>query len=183
MDYSWRFEFWYFFLRRSPRDEGRVEALVLRTPGGGTGAREIVQEAEFSPELGMHGDRWSSEEKRRPGNQVSLVNIHVISSFAKDAESRAECGDNLHVDLELAEKNLPVGTRLEVGDVLLEITPEPHRPCKKFARRYGETAVKKVFRSDKKGRRTRGVLCQVLRAGRVRTGDSIRVLRGSESAL
>jgi len=42
-------------IRRSPRDEGRVE-LVIRTPD--VDQREILTEAELDPERGLLGDDW-----------------------------------------------------------------------------------------------------------------------------
>lgn len=183
MDLSWRFDFWYRALPKSPRDEGRVRALVKRPPEGGSGAREIVDSAEFSPEVGMHGDRWSVDEERTGDDQISLVNIHVISAFADSPEERARCGDNLHVDLDLTEENLPVGSRLEIGSVVLEVSPQPHQPCKKFLDRFGQSAVKKVLRANRTGRRGRGVICMVVQAGWIRVGDAIRVSRAPSGAL
>src|SRR5689334_24392957 len=51
----------------------------------------------------------------------------------------------------------PVGTRLWIGSALLEVSADPHRPCKKFHERYGANAVKKVVRASKRGRRGRGL--------------------------
>ena len=86
-------------------------------------------------------------------------------------------GDNLEVDLDLTEANLPVGTRLTIGSAQLEVSADPHRPCKKFHERYGASAVKKVARANKRGRRGRGLLASVLSAGEIRAGDVIRVER------
>lgn len=183
MDLSWRFDMWYFGLPKSPRDQGEVRALCLRPPEGGQGARELVEEAEFSPEIGMHGDRWSVDEERTGQDQISLVNIHVISSFAETAEERAQCGDNLHVDLDLSEANLPAGSLLEIGTAVLEVSAQPHQPCKKFLLRFGQSAVKKVLRANRKGRRGRGLICMVKQAGKIRVGDAIRVVRGPGPAL
>ena len=42
-------------IRRSPRDEGRVD-LVIRTPA--VDQREILAVAELDPERGLLGDDW-----------------------------------------------------------------------------------------------------------------------------
>ena len=152
--------------------------LVLRPPEGGHGARKVVDSVEVSPELGVHGDRWAVDEERTGEDQVSLINIHVIASLEPDAARRHLTGDNLHVDLDLTEENLPVGTRLEIGSAVLEVSPQPHMPCKHFLTRFGVSAVKKVLRANKKRRRGRGVVCLVRQAGEFRVGDEIRVLRG-----
>lgn len=178
MDLSWRFDRWWDQLPASPRDEGSVCGLVLRVPGGGTGARERVESLQVTVEGGIEGDRWSVDEERLGADHVSLINIHVLASVAgDDPDRRALSGDNLQVDLDLTEENLPVGALLEVGTAVLEVSPQPHQPCAKFHQRYGETAVKQVLRANRRGRRGRGVLCTVRQAGRIGLGDRIRVVR------
>jgi MOSC domain-containing protein YiiM len=179
MDLSWRFDLWFHRLPRSPKDEGHVKALVRRPPAGGTGAREIVEQFQVTPAEGVIGDRWSVDEGGTSQAQVTLVNIHVLTAIAgPELERRALSGDNLQVDLDLSEKNLPPGTRLEVGSAVLEVSTQPHTPCKKFLERYGVTVVKKVLRANKTGRRGRGMLCSVVQAGEFNVGDAIRVIRG-----
>jgi hypothetical protein len=180
LDLSFRFDWWYARLPRSPREGGRVEHCVLRPAHG---ERLVVAELRVTPELGIDGDRWRDDERRKPGSQVSLINGHVLRSLAGDDPQRmALAGDNLIVDLDLSESNLPAGTVLEVGDCVLEISTDPHRPCRKFHERFGVVAVKKVVRADRRGRRTRGVLTRCVRAGTIRTGDPIRVRRPASGA-
>jgi len=178
MDLSWRYDFWWSHLPASPKDVGALRGIVLRTPGAGTGAREIVESVKVSVTGGLEGDRWSVDEQRTEADQVALINVHVLGSVAgDDPERRALSGDNLHVDLDLTEANLPVGTRLAIGSAILEVSPQAHQPCGKFHDRYGVSAVKKVLRANRKGRRGRGVLCLVRRDGELRVGDEIRVER------
>jgi MOSC domain-containing protein YiiM len=180
LDLSFRFDLWRRALPQSPRDLGRVEGLVVRPLGGGQGARSIEREIQVSVEQGVVGDAWAAHPQRREGNQISLMNVHVLRSLcAADPERMALSGDNLQVDLELSEANLPPGTRLAVGEALLEVSAEPHRPCRSFHDRYGATGVKKVARANKTGHRGRGVLCRVLEPGTIRIGDSIHVQRPS----
>lgn len=183
VDLSFRFDLWWNGLPRSPRDEGRIELLVRRPGVPGEGRRETPDEAAFDPEGGMEGDRWSKDPDRRPDNQVSLMNAHVLRSLAgDDAEARAQAGDNLIVDLDLSEENLPVGSALAAGDAVFEVTPEPHRPCRSFVQRFGATAAKKVARAARKGRRGRGVMLRVVQPGRVRVGDMLRVVSRPSAA-
>src|SRR5262245_28076862 len=135
MDLSWRFDRWFARLPRSPRDAGTVSRLVVRPKHG---ERESPAAIEVSPEGGVHGDRWASEPRSKAENQVSLINVHVIESLAgRDPERSILSGDNLHVDLDLSEENLPAGTLLHIGSAVLEITPLPHRPCRNFVERFG----------------------------------------------
>lgn len=175
LDFSWRFDAWFESLPQSPRDGGRVVRCVVRT---GRGQRAMPESIDVVAGAGIAGDSWSSHPHSAPGNQVSLINVHVLSSIADgDVQRMALAGDNLHVDLELSEANLPVGTLLEIGDTILRISPMPHRPCSSFVGRFGAQAAKKVARATRIGRRGRGVLCEVVRGGRIANGAEIRVRR------
>jgi MOSC domain-containing protein YiiM len=177
LDLSWRFDAWFEALPRSPRDHGRVERCVVRT---GRGTRAMPASIEVSVEQGVVGDSWIAHPHSAPGNQVSLINVHVLRSVAGGDEARmALSGDNLHVDLELSEANLPIGTLLSIGGVLLRVSPVAHRPCRNFVERFGAKAAKQVARAWRIGRRGRGVLCEVVRGGTIRTGDGIQVQRAS----
>lgn len=175
IDLSFRFDGWFDALPESPRDGGRVFGCVVRT---GRGLRATPNELELVAGGGIVGDSWSSHPHSEPGNQVSLINVHVLRSLAEGDESRMPLsGDNLHVDLELSEENLPAGTLLAIGTAVLRVSPLPHRPCGSFVKRFGAVAAKKVARAQRIGRRGRGVLCEVERAGTIRVGDEIRVER------
>lgn len=154
---------------------------VLRPTPGLRLAPEVI---EVTVDAGIVGDRWATDPHRRPGNQVSLINVHVIDSLSEGDEERARlAGDNLHVDLDLTEDNLPVGTTLTIGAVVLEVSGEPHRPCKSFHARFGATGVKKVARANSIGRRGRGVLTRVLNGGSIRVGDVVFVKRPGRACL
>ena len=181
MDLSFRHDFWYQGLTASPKDGGTVRGIVVRPPELGSGGRRCLERVRATPEGGLEGDRWASDQARLGPDQVSLINVHVLESLAgRDPERKALSGDNLHVDLDLTEANLPVGTQLEIGEVLLEVSPQPHRPCRLFHERFGASGAKKVARANQRGRRGRGVLCLVRRAGEISVGDPIRVLRSPE---
>ena len=107
------------------------------------------------------------------------MNIHINRSCAEsdDPARLALSGDNLLVDLDLSTENLPTGTVLEIGEVQLVVTDQPHLPCKLFGGRYGQDAVTRIAWSVKQGHRGRGLLCQIKQAGQIRVGDEIRVSR------
>ena len=175
LDLSWRFDRWFEALPPSPKDRGRVEGLVLRT---GPGLRETPDQVELIPGRGVVGDAWSVHKHGLPGNEVALINVHVLRAVCEgDASRMALSGDNLQVDLDLCEANLAAGTLLEVGSALLRVSELPHRPCKHFVERFGATAAKRIARANRIGRRGRGVLCTIERAGSVRRGDAIVVVR------
>ena len=173
-DLSFRFDGWWNRLPSSPRDVGRVRSCVLRT---GPGERETPEAIEVEAGKGAVGDAWATHRHSLPENEVSLINCHVIDSLSADGVSGALSGDNLQVDLDLSEENLPVGTRLAIGEALLVVSPMPHRPCRHFAERFGPTAAKKIARANRLGKRGRGVLCTVEKGGTIRSGDEIHVRR------
>lgn len=181
MDLSFRFDGWYRSLPKSPNDVGRVVRCVVRPTSGERSARTAI---DLAVESGIAGDRWSSDPHRVSGNQVSLINVHVVDSLSEnDAERALLAGDNLHVDLDLSEANLPTGSTLTIGEVVLEVSDVPHRPCRSFRERFGATGAKKVARANRVGKRGRGVMTRILRGGTIHTGDSIHVKRPGASCL
>jgi MOSC domain-containing protein YiiM len=180
VDLSFRFDWWYARLPASPRDEGVVARCVVRPSEG---ERSTPAKITLTPERGIDGDRWIDDPHRRPGNQVSLMNVHVLRSVAGDEERMSLAGDNLIVDLDISEVNLPPGTRLSIGDAELEISNDPHRPCRQFHSRFGATNVKKVVRANRVGKRARGVLARIVKAGTIRVGDRIRVQRSDSTPV
>ena len=59
-------------------------------------------------------------------------------------DRRALAGDQLHLDLDLSVDNLPPGTRLALGEAVIEVTARPHNGCAKFSERFGIDAVRWV---------------------------------------
>ena len=100
---------------------------------------------------------------------------------AGHADRWALAGDQLYVDLDLSEANLPPGTRLELGAAVIEITEQPHRGCAKFADRFGRDALQLVNSATGRELRLRGVNAKVIVAGTVRAGDEVRKLRPQEN--
>jgi MOSC domain-containing protein YiiM len=162
----------------SPRDEGRLE-LIVRRPG--TDMREVLQEAELSPENGLEGDTWRVRGSRsmpggsaNPGAQITLMNSRVIHVLAQDPARWPLAGDQLFVDFDLSEENLPAGQRIDIGDVVLEISAIPHTGCAKFTARFGSDATRFVNSPVGRKERRRGANARVIQAGIVRQGDSIK---------
>jgi MOSC domain-containing protein YiiM len=161
-------------VRRSPSDGGRVE-LIVRRPR--PGEREVLEEAEFDVEVGVVGDGWSERAGVRgpdPDAQVTLMNSRAAHLAARSRERWPLAGDQVYVDLDLSEENLPAGTRLALGSAVLELTATPHTGCKKFVERFGLETMR--FYNSPIGRslRLRGANAKVVQAGSVRVGDPIR---------
>ena len=164
----------------SPGDDGAVELVVARPA---VDEREVLEEGFLDVEQGLVGDNWLSRGCRHtpdgaadPEMQLNIMNARVASLVAVDPDRRALAGDQLFVDLDLSPENLPPGTRLEVGDAMIEVTEPPHTGCKKFAARFGVEAVVFVNSGLGKAKNFRGINARVVRSGAVRAGDRITKL-------
>jgi MOSC domain-containing protein YiiM len=163
---------------QSPQDAGPVEMIVSRTAHG---ERRVLNECALAPETGVVGDHWAKgcwkslpDGKPDPDVQVTLMNARVISLIAQTRERWPLSGDNLIVDLDLGSHNLPVGQRIAIGSVILQITEVPHTGCKDFAGRYGVDALQFVNSPQGKQMSLRGINARILQAGVVRVGDRVR---------
>jgi hypothetical protein len=165
---------------QSPKDRGTLKAIVIRPE---TDARASLQRCELSPDGGVHGDNWAKgcwmslpDGRPHPDVQVAIMNSRTIARIAQDEARWPVAGDNLLVDLDLSVDNLPPGTRLSVGSVLLEITEVPHKGCKKFAERFGVDATRFVNSRDGLRLHLRGIYARIVEPGVVAVGDTIAKL-------
>ena len=165
-------------IRKSPSDDGEVQ-LIVRRPA--KGEREVLDEGEFSLEVGLVGDNWSTrgssstpDGNAHPEMQVNIMNARAAQLVAGSKERWALAGDQLYVDLDISDANLPAGSRLAIGETILEITPAPHLGCLKFVERFGKPAMEFVNSDEGKSLNLRGVNAKVVQPGRVRTGDRAR---------
>jgi MOSC domain-containing protein YiiM len=155
----------------SPRDDGRLVAIVVRPT---TNERRVLTAAELTPEAGIDGDRWASEPSPDPAGQVSLMNARFLRQIAGHDDAVPLAGDNLIVDLDLSDENLPPGSRLAIGEsVVVEINGEPHTGCGKFQQRYGADA--RAFMNNARGMQLhlRGRYGSIVRGGTIAVGDAV----------
>jgi MOSC domain-containing protein YiiM len=108
--------------------------------------------------------------------QLNLINARLVSLVAQDRSRWHLAGDQLYVDLDLSEANLPPGTRLSIGSAVIEVTAEPHTGCSKFVERFGFDAMKFVNAPERKDLHLRGINARVVRSGVVRTGEAVNKL-------
>ena len=164
-------------VRASPRDEGSVVLIVLRPASG---ERLTPPRAVLSAAGGAEGDRWGLRQDRDPSAQVSVINARLLAALAGSAERMGVSGDNLALDLDLSEGNLPAGSRLRVGEALLEVTGRPHQGCRKFEGWFGKAARDLVDSPPGRALRLRGLYARVLEGGAVRVGDPVRRAAAAE---
>ncbi len=172
---------------RSPKDEGVLE-LIVRRPA--VGVREVIPAGELDVEDGLVGDSWKSrgsyatpDRRRHPEMQINVMNSRVIALVAQQQERWPLAGDQLYVDFDLSEANVPPGTQLEIGSAVIEVTAPPHTGCGKFVQRFGVDAQKFVNSPLGRQLHLRGINARVVQAGAIRAGDMVRKRGGGEKEV
>jgi hypothetical protein len=162
----------------SPKDEGLLE-LIVRRPR--EDEREVLEEAVLDLVEGLVGDNWMSRGSSRtpdgsahPGMQINVMNARMLALVAQDRERWKLAGDQLIIDMDLSDENMPAGTRLALGSAVIEVTELPHTGCKKFVARFGPDAMQFANSTEGRRLRLRGLNAKVVRPGRVRAGDVVK---------
>jgi MOSC domain-containing protein YiiM len=165
-------------IRKSPKDGGLLR-LIVRRPR--VNEREVLEQGDLDPAAGLAGDKWALRVSRggRPASasadaQLTLMNARAIALIAGSIDRWPLAGDQLFVDLDLSGDNLPAGVQLAVGSAIIEVTPQPHTGCGKFAGRFGTEAM--TFVNSPVGRQLqlRGIYAKIVQAGRIRVGDLVQ---------
>ncbi|HYM84482.1 MAG TPA: GNAT family N-acetyltransferase [Candidatus Dormibacteraeota bacterium] len=151
---------------------GRVLQVNV-SPGG---VPKLPVAAAYVDRFGLQGDAHHDVTSHGgPHRAVTLYAIEAIRRVAKDGHPifAGSCGENLTTEgIELSQ--LPVGTRLAIGEELLLELAKPDNPCKTIAAsfidgRFARISIK-VHPDDSR------MYARVLREGLVRPGDPIAVL-------
>jgi hypothetical protein len=164
----------------APQDGG-VLRLIVRRPA--KREREILSEGELDERLGLVGDDWPNRpglhsDLPSPYSQVTIMNARYAELIAGDAgpDSWAQAGDQLYLDLDISEANLPPGSRIGIGTAVLEVQPQPHTGCAAFSERFGSEALRLANSPQGRSLRLRGANTVVVSSGVVRSGDVARKL-------
>jgi TatD DNase family protein len=140
---------------------GKVLAVCISEKKGT--AKKNVGKAEFRVQHGLVGDAHAGDWHR----QVSLLSHEKIEAFRRRGAGvvHGDFGENLVVE-GIDFKSLPVGTVLECGDVVLEMTQigkECHSHCAIF-KVVGDCIMPRE-----------GVFARVLQGGVIAAGDEMRI--------
>lgn len=165
-------------IRQSPTNAGVLE-LIVRRPQ--IEAREVLKVGELDLVEGLVGDNWktrgssqTADGSAHPDMQLNIMNARVIALLAQKKERWSLAGDQLYMDFDLSEENVPPGTRLSLGDAVIEVTDEPHTGCKKFAARFGLDALKFISSPIGKQLQLRGINAKVIHSGAIQIGDTVK---------
>jgi len=146
---------------------GTVAALVLSPKPN---QHDFVPSLRVIPETGVEGQYPGKQwwrGRRIPGRQISAMNAEVLDALGVEYDIP---GDNLIIrGIDLAQF-APRDT-LRVGDALLLVTPTPHRPCSKFARRTSLTQKTAIIPG-----KLRGLLLDAREPSTISVGDSVERL-------
>ena len=165
-------------IKKSPNDNALVDMIVCRPTEGN---RKILQEGFLDKVIGLEGDNWidrgsakTADGCSHPDMQLNIMNSRSITLIARQKDRWQLAGDQLFIDLNLTDKNIPAGTRLSIGDAIIEVTAIPHNGCKKFTERYGIDAVKFVNSPIGKELHLRGVNAKIIKSGKIKVSDVVK---------
>ncbi len=154
----------------SPKDNGTLNLICCRP---NENEREILQTGELDIEKGLIGDNWRSRNANID-TQLTIMNSRIVDLIAQDKERWKLAGDQLFVDFNLSDENLPHGSKIQIGTAILEVTPQPHNGCKKFVERFGLDAMKFVNSPVGKQFHLRGIYAKVIQSGTIQQGEIVK---------
>ena len=141
---------------------GKVMAVCISRQKGTQ--KENIHVGNFIEEYGIEGDTHAGKWHR----QVSLLSFEKIEEFKKKGApvSDGAFGENLSVQ-GIDFRSLPVGTRLQCKDVILEMTQigkQCHNGCEIY-QIMGECIMPRE-----------GVFARVIKGGTIQEGDEMRIM-------
>lgn len=154
------------------KDAGRVTLIVRRVADG---LRELPERVRLTPADGIPGDSWGRSKSPHPDMQLAVMQNDVATMIA-NGQPLTLFGDNLFVEFDLSMANLPTGSRLRVGDAVVEVTPMPHNGCSKFKARFGGDALAFVNAKPTRHLNLRGIYWKTVEEGDVWAGCPIRII-------
>lgn len=164
-------------VRSAPKDGGTLQMIVRRPR---VDAREVLDTGTLDLRDGLVGDTWNARSSQRtpdgsphPDMQLNIMSVRAIELIAQSRDRWQLAGDQLFVDLDISDENLPAGTRLAMGSAIVEVTEQPHTGCAKFVARFGLEAMKFVNSPLGRQLRLRGLNARVIQAGTIHVGDAV----------
>jgi hypothetical protein len=165
----------------APLDAGPVRLLCARPKPN---ARTFPDILTLTRKDGVVGDFEMSrpwlelpDGSPDPRIQVSILPWRVLDLVWRERDRIAHPGDNIVVDMNLTQENLPTGTLLSVGTAVLRISDVPNDGCVKWKVRQGKAAYDWISAPAHLPLRLRGLFCSVEQEGTLRLGDGVRALR------
>lgn len=165
-------------IKKSPNDNTLVDMIVCRPTEGN---RKILLDGFLDKGKGLIGDNWIDRGSSKtpdgcshPDMELNIMNSRSIALIAQQKNRWPLAGDQLFIDMNLSDKNITRGTRLSLGDAIIEVTAIPHNGCKKFTDRFGIDAVKFVNSTIGKELHLRGINAKIIKSGKIKVGDIVK---------
>jgi len=146
---------------------GRIETAIFKTPISGP-----IEINKF----GIVGDERAYEPHRGPDKALLHYCITHYDDWTKEIPASeahfkpGAFGENIF-SAEVSEKNVCIGDRVAIGDVVVEVS-EPRAPCFKLNHRF---EVRDMAKRTQTLLRT-GWLYRIIKPGAIAAGDIIRLL-------
>ena len=165
-------------IRNAPSDDGELMLIVARPTED---ERLVITEGDLDLEVGLVDDDWLTRGNAKtedghadPLAQLTIMNSRVLETIVGPIDGWAAAGDQIYVDFDLSRDNISPGTRLAIGNTVVEVTDKPHRGCAKFTRRFGLDAFRWVNSDLGMDLKLRGINAAVVEPVTIRTGDRIK---------
>lgn len=144
-----------------PATPPRVVAVCISAGGV---PKLPLPEAEVLPS-GVRGDRHAHEKHNRPDRALSLFDLEILRQLVTEGFplQPGAAGENLTVE-GLCVQDLPAGTLLKIGDVLIRLEA-PRKPC------YVLDAIDPQLKEAIAGRC--GYMASVVHPGTIKPGMTI----------
>lgn len=166
----------------APKDDVPIETLCFRP---GYGERVFPDRIQVSAARGIEGERWSkapwlklADGSGDPRIQVSILPSRIMNLCWRDRENTPHPGDTIVADIDVTEANMPVGTRLRIGESVIEVSDKFNTACIKWKERYGGESLYWLNHRPYRPLRLRGILCRVVVDGEIRATDRIVKVTG-----
>jgi hypothetical protein len=98
-------------IRQAPTDQGILK-MIVRRPS--VDEREVLQTGELDTERGLVGDTWnvrvnthSKDGLANVNKQITIMNARSVALLAQSEERWPQAGDQLYVDMDLSDDNIP----------------------------------------------------------------------------
>jgi MOSC domain-containing protein YiiM len=131
--------------------------------------RQPRDEIELVEGKGIKGDKKFGKSTSRHVNLLTQASYDWFKqSFKRELKAPGSFGEQVVVSSDLDVNWLPLGTKLQFGEAVLELA-KPRAPCMHFATNV-DAPSEELFVGHV------GIMCRVIKGGKARVGDAVKVL-------
>jgi MOSC domain-containing protein YiiM len=147
----------------------KILHLCIGPEGTPALTRQVREEADFVEGKGISGDKKFGKSTSRHVNLITAQSYDWFKrSFGRELKAPGAFGEQVVISDEIDINWLPLGAKLQVGEALLELA-KPRQPCMHFASSV-DAPGEELFVGHV------GIMCRVLKSGKVRVGDKVSAL-------